>query len=91
MAVAEIGRLLRGFRTPQIRTAQETPAIPARRLAKLVVGAALLSGVLRTQLYEMAPLQPVTFASIAVFVMLIAMLAMLSPARRAGKASALRE
>jgi len=43
MAVAEIGRLLRGFRTPQIRTAQEIPAIPARRLAKLVLGAALLS------------------------------------------------
>ena len=43
MAVAEIGRLLRGFRSPQIRPAPVSPPIPARRLAKLAVGAALLS------------------------------------------------
>src|SRR4051812_22434584 len=43
MAVAEIGRLLRGFRTPQIRPAPVSPPIPARRLAKLAVGTALLS------------------------------------------------
>src|SRR3954471_14423266 len=41
MAVVE--SLLRGFRSPQIRTARETPAIPAGRLAKLVVGTVLLS------------------------------------------------
>src|SRR5438067_6468970 len=43
MAVAEIGRLLRGLRSPQIRPAPVSPPIPARRLAKLAVGAALLS------------------------------------------------
>src|ERR1051325_1484385 len=43
MAVAEIGRLLRGFRSPQIRPAPVSPPIPARRLAKLAVGGALLS------------------------------------------------
>ena len=59
-----------------------------------VIGAVFLTGVLRTQLYEVKPLQPIVFAGIAVLVMLTALLALISPARRAARASqldALRE
>ncbi len=52
-----------------------------------VLGAALLSGVLASQLYEMKPLQPLTFGGIALLVILTTLLAMVSPARRAGKSS----
>jgi predicted permease len=59
-----------------------------------VIGAVFLTGVLRTQLYEVQPLQPLVFAGIAVLVMLTALLALIAPARRAARANqldALRE
>ena len=54
-----------------------------------LVGAALMGGVLRTQLYEVKPLQPLTFGLTALLVMMTALLAMLAPARRAGRADQL--
>jgi putative ABC transport system permease protein len=54
-----------------------------------VLAAALLSGVLATQLYELKPLQPDTFIGIALLVVATALLAMISPARRAGKTNQL--
>ena len=48
-------------------------------------GALALTGVLRNQLYEVGPTDPVTFVTVALLLVLAALLACWLPARRATK------
>jgi len=50
-----------------------------------VVGAVVLTGYLRTLLYEVSPTDPVAFAAMAALLFAIALAASYVPARRAAK------
>jgi putative ABC transport system permease protein len=50
-----------------------------------LIGAVIFTRVLRTFLFEVEPLDPLTFASVSVFLAGIALLASYIPARRATK------
>jgi predicted permease len=50
-----------------------------------LAGAFALTRVLRNHLYEVGPLDPITFAAVALLLVMVALLACLIPARRAAK------